>query len=228
MIVVENISKNFRSGKGRAAALSHVSFSIDAGKTLTVLGKSGSGKTTLLNCVGGLEKPDSGHIRCFGVSINTLSAKAASRFQRKYVGFVFQSGNLLSYLNVTENLSFPLVLNGINGKEKEKRISELLDRIGLAHAAGAMPDELSGGELQRVAFARAIAHFPKMLLADEPTASLDSETGLNLVNLMMALSSNHGCILIVSTHDREIIRLSDNKLFLMDGKAMPDHDEASS
>lgn len=219
MIVVENISKSFRSGRGMAAALSNVSFSIDEGKALTIVGKSGSGKTTLLNCIGGLEKPDSGNIRCLGVSMSGLSTKAASRFQRKYVGFVFQSGNLLSYLNVAENLSFPLVLNGIRGKEKEMRISELLDQVGLFNAAAAMPNELSGGELQRIAFARAIAHFPKILLADEPTASLDSETGLNLVAMMMELSGTHGCILVVSTHDAEIIKLSENILHLVDGKA---------
>jgi ABC-type lipoprotein export system ATPase subunit len=218
MIVVDNITKHFRSGRGVAAALSGVSFSIDTGKTLTIVGKSGSGKTTLLNCVCGLEKPDSGDVRCFGISINSLSIQAASRFRRHYTGFVFQSGNLLSYLNVYENISLPLDLNRMKEKEKAKRVWDLLNRIGLTNAAAAMPNELSGGELQRVAFARAIAHFPKMLLADEPTASLDSETGINLVRLMTDLCRNHGCILIISTHDAEIIRLSDNTIRLQDGK----------
>jgi ABC-type lipoprotein export system ATPase subunit len=218
VIEAENISKRFQSGRGMVEALSHVSFSVEKERSLTIVGKSGSGKTTLLNCVGGLEKPDSGDIRCNGVSINRLSASEASRFRRRNVGFVFQSGNLLSYLNVLENVALPLALNGWKEKEKEKRARELLDRVGLADAAAAMPNELSGGETQRTAFARAIAHFPKILLADEPTANLDSETGMRLIRLMTELSRHNGCVLIVSTHDREIIRLSDNTLQLQDGK----------
>ena len=140
------------------------------------MGKSGSVKTTLLNCAGGLEQPDRGIVRCFGMDIHSFSEKSLSLFQRKNIGFVFQFGNLLSYLTVFENISFPLALNGIEGKKREKRVMELLDKIELAESGPALPSELSGGEVQRVSFARAIAHFPKLLLADGLPATLPSST----------------------------------------------------
>ena len=185
---------------------------------MAVVGKSGSGKTTLLNCVGGLERPERGKVSCFGVDIHSLSGKALCLFQRRNAGFIFQYGNLLSYLTVCENIGFPLTLNGIRGKRKEKRTQELLERIGLHDAGAALPHELSGGEAQRVSVARAIAHSPKMLLADEPTASLDSTTGLNLIELMFDMGKEQGCTTIVSTHDPEIIDLADVNIQLRDGK----------
>jgi len=218
MIQVLGLWKSYPSGRGRIQALSNVSFSVDKGRTLTVVGKSGSGKTTLLNCTGGLEQPDKGIVRCFGVDIQPLSEKSLSLFQRKNMGFVFQFGNLLSYLTVFENISFPLTLNGIERKKRENRVMELLEKIELPQAGPALPCELSGGEVQRVSFARAIAHFPKLLLADEPTASLDSETGLNLVKLMFETGKEQGCTIIISTHDQEIIKLSDIVLHLKDGQ----------
>ena len=218
MIVGQGISKEFLSGRGRVQALLDVSFSIETGRTLAVVGKSGSGKTTLLNCVGGLERPERGKVSCFGVDIHSLSGKALCLFQRRNAGFIFQYGNLLSYLTVCENIGFPLTLNGIRGKRKEKRTQELLERIGLHDAGAALPHELSGGEAQRVSVARAIAHSPKMLLADEPTASLDSTTGLNLIELMFDMGKEQGCTTIVSTHDPEIIDLADVNIQLRDGK----------
>jgi len=218
MIQIEGLWKSYSSGRGSIQALSNVSFSVDAGRTLTVVGKSGSGKTTLLNCAGGLEQPDKGIVTCFGANINSLSGRDLCLFQRKNMGFVFQFGNLLNYLTVIENISFPLALNGIEGVERKRRVMELLERIELADAGPAMPSELSGGEVQRVSFARAVAHFPKILLADEPTASLDSSTGLNLVKLMFETGKEQGCTIIISTHDREIIKLSDHILYLQDGK----------
>ena len=218
MIVGQGISKEFLSGRGRVQALLDVSFSIETGRTLAVVGKSGSGKTTLLNCVGGLERPERGKVSCFGVDIHSLSGKALCLFQRRNAGFIFQYGNLLSYLTVCENIGFPLTLNGIRGKRKAKRTQELLERIGLHDAGAALPHELSGGEAQRVSVARAIAHSPKMLLADEPTASLDSTTGLNLIELMFDMGKEQGCTTIVSTHDPEIIDLADVNIQLRDGK----------
>ncbi|MBW2194420.1 MAG: ABC transporter ATP-binding protein [Deltaproteobacteria bacterium] len=217
MIHVKNLSKEYSSGRGRIKALSDVSIDIEGSKTVVVIGKSGSGKTTLLNCIGGLEKPDRGSISCFGVDINALSGKNLSLFQREKVGFVFQQGNLISYLNVFDNIDFPLALNGINGKKRKGRVLELLDKIGLAGAGKALPFELSGGEIQRVSFARAIAHSPKMLLADEPTASLDSETGRNLIKLMHEVSTEHKCIMVISTHDLEITELANVIIQLRDG-----------
>ena len=169
----------------------------------------------MLNCIGGLESPDNGSVNCFGIDIHTLSRKKLSFFQRKNMGFIFQFGNLLSYLTVFENISFPLVLNNL---EKEKRVVELLDKIGLPEVVSAMPCELSGGETKRIAFARAIAHSPKMLLADEPTANLDTETGEVLVKCMFSICKEEGCTIILSTHDQNLIRLSEKTLTLLDGK----------
>jgi len=215
MIQVNSISKTYSSGRSTTQVLSDVSVFVPGGTTLAVAGKSGSGKTTLLNCIGGLEKSDTGNVNCFGVDIHKLSSGKLSFFQRRNMGFVFQSGNLIPYLTVFENISFPLVLNKM---EKEKRVEELLEKIGLRKLISAMPHELSGGETQRVAFARAIAHSPKMLLADEPTASLDTETGSLLVKNMFDMCRQEGCTIILSTHDQSLIRLSDKTLTLLDGK----------
>lgn len=215
MIQVHHISKTYRSGRSTTEVLSDVSVLVPGGTALAVAGKSGSGKTTLLNCIGGLEKPDKGTVNCFGVDIHKLSPKELSYFQRRNMGFVFQFGNLLPYLTVSENISFPLVLNHM---KREKRVEELLEKIGLRKLISAMPHELSGGETQRIAFARAIAHSPKMLLADEPTASLDTETGELLMKMMFDMCGQEGCTIIMSTHDRNLIRLSDKTLTLLDGK----------
>jgi ABC-type lipoprotein export system ATPase subunit len=218
MIHVDAATKVFRSGRGQVRALDAVSFSIEAGRFTAVIGKSGSGKSTLLNCIGGLEPPDQGSISCFGTVIYSLSARELSRFQRREVGFVFQQGNLLSYLTVAENIGLPLALNGVNGSRRSKRIDALLQRIGLASAAKALPRELSSGESQRVALARAIAHHPKILLADEPTANLDSATGEQAVQLMRDLGQDHHCTIIMATHDNDITATADRVIRLKDGR----------
>ena len=215
MIRVKQLSKSYNSGRSSIDVLSQVTATVPAGTTLAISGKSGSGKTTLLNCIGGLEKPDSGSVNCFDVDIHSLSTKKLSRFQRRNMGFVFQFGNLLPYLTVYENIAFPLILNQM---ETEKRVEELLEKVMLRDLKYAMPHELSGGETQRIAFARAIAHFPKILLADEPTASLDTETGELLVKMMFDMCKKEGCTVIMSTHDRNLIRYSDNFLTILDGK----------
>lgn len=218
MIQLEGISKEYRSGRGRVLALSDVTFTFEKNSKVAVFGKSGSGKTTLLNCIGGLERPESGMVTCFGVDIHSLSEKALCLFQRKNLGFVFQHGNLFSYLTIFENIAFPLELNGFERKAVVKRVSELLENIGLADAGAALPYELSGGEVQRVSVARAIAHSPRVLLADEPTASLDSDTGRDLVRLMFSMGRDQGCTMIIATHDPDIIKLADARLPIQDGK----------
>lgn len=218
MIEAKNISKHFRSGRRAVPVLSGISFSLDRGHTLTIAGKSGSGKTTLLNCLGGLEKPDTGQISCFGINVTALSGKEQALFQREKLGFVFQHGNLLSYLTVSENIAFPLVLNRYSSREREIRVKGLLDGLELTRLSRAMPHELSGGQAQRAAFARAIAHTPDLLLADEPTASLDTATGQNLIRLMVRMGREQGTTIIASTHDTEIIRHADQTIWLTDGK----------
>jgi putative ABC transport system ATP-binding protein len=218
VIEVVDLCKSYQSGRRTLTALENISFKVAQGESFVVAGKSGSGKTTLLNCIGGLERPDRGTILCDGLEINHLSRSALSRFQRERIGFVFQRGNLLSFLTVRENLSFPLALNGVNGKQREMRIEALLESIGLPELGAALPGELSGGETQRVAFARAIAHRPTLLLADEPTASLDSATGRRLIGLMFSLCRQQQCTLVTASHDPEVIRTAERQFQLKDGR----------
>jgi ABC-type lipoprotein export system ATPase subunit len=218
VIRVQGISKEYRSGRGRVQAITDVSLTIENNNTVAVFGKSGSGKTTLLNCLGGLERPEKGKITCFGVEIHSLSEKALCLFQRRNIGFVFQHGNLLSYLTVYQNIAFPLSLNNFDKKTISNRVHIMLEKVGLAEIGPALPYELSGGEVQRVSVARAMAHSPQILLADEPTASLDTDTGRDLVQLMFNMGREHGCTMIIATHDQEIINLADAFLHLRDGR----------
>lgn len=218
MIDVVRISKQFESGTGMVQVLSDISFKLEKEGIFTIMGKSGSGKTTLLNCLGGLDVPDTGRISCFGTDVTALSESKRSLFQREKLGFLFQSHNLFSYLTVFENIVFPLILNGHTKKVREKRVAGLLESLDLSLFATAMPHELSGGQAQRVAFARAIAHSPSLLLADEPTASLDTQTGINLIQRMVAIAREHKSTIIVATHDNDLIKYADGTLCMTDGK----------
>jgi ABC-type lipoprotein export system ATPase subunit len=217
VILLENISKDFRSGRGLVRALDNISLKVERGITVVLFGKSGSGKTTLLNCIGGLDSPETGRISVFGVDLHALSEKKLCLFQRTNIGFIFQHNNLLNYLSVFQNVAFPLELNCIDKRQIKKRVHELLDITGLRGIDRAMPDELSGGEAQRVAFARAIANSPELILADEPTASLDSETGKELVRFMFDMGKEQGCTMLIATHDREVMNLADMKVQMKDG-----------
>ncbi len=225
MIKLENISKEYYSGRGRIKVLDRVSLMVATGGMAVVAGKSGSGKTTLLNCIAGIEQPESGRVFCFGVDLLSISQKELGLFQRRKTGFIFQRGNLFSCLTVSENIAFPLVLNGLKKKKISKQVNKLLEKIGLPGTGSALPHELSGGEAQRVAFARAIAHQPKMLLADEPTASLDSFTGRNLIELMATIGKETGCTIIVATHDPEIVKYADQKIIIRDGRILKEQHE---
>ena len=209
MILLDNVSKQFKSGRGLVRAIDDISLRIESSSTLVLFGKSGSGKTTLLNCIGGLDKPETGKVTLFDIDIHALSEKTLCLFQRSNIGFIFQHSNLLTYLSVFQNIAFPLELNGFDKEQIKKRVNELLDIIGLRGIDKAMSDELSGGEAQRVALARAIAHSPKLILADEPTASLDTEMG-----------KEHGCTMIIATHDKEVMGLADIKIQMRDGKIL--------
>ncbi|MEK6758873.1 MAG: ABC transporter ATP-binding protein [Deltaproteobacteria bacterium] len=220
MVAIDHLKKEFVSGRGRVSALVDVSFSADKGASVVVLGKSGSGKSTLLNCIGGFERPDKGRVVCMGRDIHSLSSGALSLFQRREMGFVFQGGNLLSYLTVEQNIYFPLTLNGITGSASISRVEELLDKVGLKGIEKAMPQELSGGEYQRVAVARALAHKPALVVADEPTASLDSATGRALTSLIFGLCRDEGTTVVMATHDADIIALADLTVHLLDGRVV--------
>lgn len=223
MIRVEGITKEYRSGRGTVRALSDVTFTLGKGELASVFGKSGSGKTTLLNCLGGLERPGSGRVEVLGRDLVSMSSRELSLVQRKEMGFVFQRGNLLSFLSVADNISLPLSLNGASRGERKRRVTELLEKVGLPGSERALPHELSGGEAQRVAVARALAHRPSLLMADEPTASLDTATGKKVTELIFELGSGEGCTVVLSTHDPGIIRLSERVLEMRDGRlAGPD------
>ncbi len=217
MIEVMAVSKQYTSGRGHIRALSDITFTVTQGQSFILAGKSGSGKTTLLNCIGALEKPDSGRILYKDQDICLFSPRQRALFQRREIGFVFQAANLLPWLTVAENLSFPLELNGVYGKNQRHRIRELLTAFDMAGYEKAMPGELSAGESQRIAFARAMAHKPALLLADEPTSNLDSATGYKLIELMLSLCQCQNTTLIIATHDPELIEMTRNRLYLKDG-----------
>lgn len=217
MIRVLGVSKSYASSRGIVPVVRDVSFNLDSGQSLALMGRSGSGKTTLLYLVGGLERPDHGRIFCLDQPVHDLAGKALARFLRRETGFLFQFGNLLSYLTVAENVAFPLRLNNVPPRECMRRVRELLETIDLASAAQALPRELSGGEVQRVAFARSVAHRPQLLLADEPTASLDSSTARTLVDLMFRVGREEGRTTLVATHDPAVTALADRTLHLRDG-----------
>ena len=217
MVEIIGISKKYSSGRGHVQALSGVSLRVEKGGNLTLVGKSGSGKTTLMNCIGGIERPDTGSVLIDGCPIQSLTERALCMFQRRHLGFVFQHGNLLSFLTAAENIAFPLHLSDADSKTINRRVGELLDLIDLPDIGPAMPHELSGGELQRVAVARALAHKPSLLLADEPTANLDSATGIGITQIMITLCRSQGCTLIMATHDLELIALADRSIRLRDG-----------
>lgn len=225
MIELSHISKTFSSGRGEVNAVVDVTLGMPKGSLVAIMGKSGSGKSTLLNCIGGLEKPDKGEILCFGTPVHQLRTRQLSHFLRGNVGFVFQRGNLLSYLNVADNIGFPLVLNGMGRAECAQRIATLLNDIGLENAAKAMPHELSGGEIQRVSVARAVAHHPRLLLVDEPTASLDTASGSRVVKLMRNLGKERGCTMIMATHDVDITHNSDILVELKDGQIIRNEEQ---
>lgn len=222
MLEVVDISKQYLSGRGHVQALKSISLRMENNANLALVGKSGSGKTTLMHCIGGIERPNAGKVMIDGHDIQSLSEKALCLFQRRNIGFVFQHGNLLSFMTAAENIAFPLNLNGVDARTRNRRIAELLDLIGLPDIGAAMPFELSGGEMQRVAIARALVHEPGLLLADEPTANLDSATGADIMRMMIDLTKIQGCNLIMATHDLELIAMADSSIKLRDGQVLND------
>lgn len=220
MLLLNSVSKEFVSGRRRIKVLQEISFLAEQGEIIALRGKSGSGKTTLLNCCCGLETPDSGTVQCCGIELSCLSNRQLSQFLRTQTGFVFQQGNLLSYLTVKENISLPLVLNKKESHEIEKRVADLLEHIQLSDAAHALPTELSGGETIRVAIARGLAHSPSIFFADEPTASLDSQTAKSVIQLIKSLSTLQGSTVIFSTHDNELLSMADKVIELRDGQLL--------
>ena len=221
MLEVEEITRTFGSGRTATQALRGVSFSVEAGRLVALRGRSGSGKTTLLNIVGGLDLPDSGSVRVAEHEVTAMSEHERLRLRRTSVSFIFQSFGLIPILSAAENVGVPLRIAGMAPREREDRVRLMLDIVGLGEHAKQRPAELSGGQQQRVANARALAGSPQVLLADEPTGQLDSETAKQIMRLLRAVVQSEGVTALVATHDPNLIEIADSVLELEDGKIQP-------
>ena len=181
------------------------------------MGPSGSGKSTLLNCIGGIDRPDGGSIQVGDVELDQLDEEGRCRLRRETVSTVFQFFHLLPTLSVRENIEFPLQLQGVDSKEREERVTKLIEEVGIESRSAAFPHELSGGEMQRVAIARALTIRPRLILADEPTGNLDSRTGEAILDLLKSLSDHYEIAMLVVTHSREVTRICSRVVEMRDG-----------
>jgi putative ABC transport system ATP-binding protein len=219
MIRAENLSKVYRMGKIEVPALRDVSLEIEEGKFLAIVGSSGSGKSTLLNMLGCLDKPTSGAVFIAGVNTASLSENELAEIRRERIGFIFQQFNLIHSLNALENVSLPLFFAGVSSDERMKRAAELLTKVGLEKRIHHKPSELSGGQQQRVAIARALSNNPAIIIGDEPTGNVDSETGEAIMNILKGLNSE-GRTVIVVTHDTEIAAHAPRVIRMKDGRLL--------
>ncbi len=217
VVSASEICKTFEVGDLRIEVLNGVNLEVEKGEFVTISGPSGSGKTTLLNIIGGIDKPTKGRIIVFGEDLNVKDEDFLASFRCHNIGFVFQSYNLISTLTVSENIAFPMEWTKKSTSQIESRVKELLEKFGLQHRANHFPFQLSGGEQQRVAFARALANDPPLLLVDEPTGNLDVKTGLKIVEVLRELKEREKTMIVV-THDTRILDLADKKTLLEDGK----------
>jgi len=215
---VKNLRKEFRSGKSNVSVLDNVSLSVSSGEVLFIMGPSGSGKTTLLMLIGKLLSPSSGRIEFNGKDISNINEKKRINWRLNNVGFIFQDFHLMPALSAWENVVIPSLIAGNNVKKARKKAEELLNQVGLSHRVSEYIKNLSGGEKQRVAIARSLANNPDIVLADEPTASLDHKNGTAIVKLLRDMAKNHNKIVVIVGHDERIKALADRVLYLEDGK----------
>lgn len=216
ILSVENLSKTYQSGSKEVRVLDDINFTIEEGKTLSIVGPSGSGKTTLLGLCAGLDRVTSGNITVNNILLNHLSEDDMAQVRNQYVGFVFQNFQLIPTLTALENVMVPLELRG--ERNAEKRSMELLERVGLKDRLDHYPTQLSGGEQQRVAIARAFSNDPKILFADEPTGNLDEETGVSIESLLFEINREKGTTLVIVTHDLDLASKTDKIIRLKGGK----------
>jgi putative ABC transport system ATP-binding protein len=216
-VVLDRVSKTFEDG--RIGALSGVTMRLEPGDFVALTGPSGSGKSTLLNLIGALDRPDSGSIVVAGKEVSRL--EDAAEYRAATVGFVFQFHNLIPTLSASENVQIAMIGRGPGRRDRERRATALLEEVGLAGRAEASPTTLSGGERQRVAIARALANEPRLLLADEPTGALDSETGAQIVRLLLRLRDQHRMTVLLVTNDQSVSQQADRVLRLRDGSVEP-------
>tara|TARA_B100000902_G_C27224511_1_gene871454 strand:- start:131 stop:799 length:669 start_codon:yes stop_codon:yes gene_type:complete len=218
LIRLENLNKIYESQAGEVIAINGVSLDFKAGEFSSIVGPSGCGKTTLLNAIGGLDKPTSGKIWIDNTEITSMRDKALIDFRLKNIGFVFQAYNLIPVLSAIENTAFILELQGVEKRVRNERAMELLKAVGLEDKADSRPNQLSGGQQQRVAVARALASRPQFILADEPTANLDSKSTETLLDIMAELNVKEGTTFVFSTHDQRVIDRARRIIYLEDGQ----------
>jgi putative ABC transport system ATP-binding protein len=226
MIDAVRVTKQFE-GKRNVTALSELTLSIARGELVAIIGPSGSGKSTLLNLIGGLDRPTSGDIRVDGEALSGLSDDGLTRVRRDKIGFIFQFFNLLPTLSCLENVGLPLHLRGWSRAKVHERATELLRLVQLRHRVGHLPEELSGGERQRVAIARALSIYPPILLADEPTGNLDTQTGAEILGLIRDLHERLGSTVIIVTHDMKVAESCERTVVLRDGRIVDDRRRGS-
>jgi putative ABC transport system ATP-binding protein len=222
IVVCEKVSKTYHVDHISVKALTEVDLEIARGEFVTLAGPSGSGKTTLLNVIGGLDQPSAGEVTLEGRRIDQLSPAALADLRLERVGFVFQAYNLIPVLSARENVEFVMELQGMSGEQRHRLSSEILAEVGLEGMEDRRPAELSGGQQQRVAVARSIVSRPSVVLADEPTANLDSRTARELVELMRALNQKHQTTFLISTHDPMVMELAPRRIGLRDGRVVDD------
>jgi putative ABC transport system ATP-binding protein len=222
LIRMENLVKTYPMGLSSLTALDHINLSFKKGEFAGLVGPSGSGKTTLLNIIGSLDNPTKGTVEVLGEKIETLSHRKAAQLRRKYIGFIFQTFNLLPVYTAFENVEFPLLLQGIKETQRKKMVMDALEWVGLKERAKSKPGQLSGGQSQRVAIARAIVKKPAIILADEPTANLDAENSNHIMKTMTELNREFNTTFIFATHDEKVMQYLKRKILLVDGKITED------
>lgn len=221
MIEIKDLHKSYKMGSNSLHVLKGINFTAEEGELVAIMGSSGSGKSTLLNILGMLDEADSGEYNLDGVPIKNLSETKAAKYRNKFLGFVFQSFNLINYKSAMENVALPLYYQKVSRKEREEKAIKYLEQVGLKEWAHHLPNELSGGQKQRVAIARAMAAEPKVLLADEPTGALDSKTSYEVMDLIQNINDQGNTILVV-THEEDIAHMCKRIIHLRDGVIVED------
>lgn len=221
MIEIKDLHKSYKMGKNSLHVLKGINFNVKEGEFISIMGSSGSGKSTLLNIIGILDEADKGTYTLDGLPIKNLNETLASQYRNKFLGFVFQSFNLINYKSALDNVALPLYYQGLPRKERMERALYYLEKVGLADWAKHLPNEMSGGQKQRVAIARALASDPKVLLADEPTGALDTKTSYGVMDLIQQINDEGKTVLIV-THEPDIAKMTKRIVYLRDGQITDD------
>ncbi|HLO93587.1 MAG TPA: ABC transporter ATP-binding protein [Burkholderiaceae bacterium] len=221
VMALRGVRKTYRLGEHVVPALQGVDLDVRAGELLALTGPSGSGKSTILNLCGLIDSPDEGQVLLHGKAVDAGQELASTLLRRDAIGFVFQSFNLVPVMTVAENVDYPLFLAGVPAAERRTRVAEALAQVGLSEHAAHRPDALSGGQRQRVAMARALVKRPSLVIADEPTASLDSHTAEQVLGLMRSLAHEAGAAFLIATHDDRLTRRCDRVISLLDGRIVP-------